>query len=111
MVMTRTLVAALAVLAGCSHHGGHAPPDMAFVPAFAARDKVDILFVLADFTILPNVPCPFLDEAFSPRITGGAAPAVRLLAVVPSLGSMCNTDYSAAVDNPAQQIIARPSAS
>jgi hypothetical protein len=55
----------------------------------------------------PNMPCPNLDSPCSPPILGGAAPAVRLDAVVPSLESMCNTDYSAAIDNLAQQIIAR----
>jgi hypothetical protein len=55
----------------------------------------------------PNMPCPLLVTPCSPPIGGGAEPAVRLDAVVPPLGSMCNTDYSAAIDNLAQQIIAR----
>lgn len=55
----------------------------------------------------PNMPCPFLADPCSPAITGGAAPSVRLDAVVPSLQSMCDTDYSAGMDNLAQQIVAR----
>jgi hypothetical protein len=53
------------------------------------------------------VMCANLGEACVPFISGGSAPAVRLDAVVPSLGSMCTQDYSAAIDNLAQQIIAR----
>jgi hypothetical protein len=56
---------------------------------------------------VPNMTCPFLEQPCSPPIFGGASPAVRLDAVVPSLGSMCNTDYSGAIDALAQQIIAR----
>ncbi len=46
--MNRLLVAALLVLGGCGHDsGGHdAGADMAFVGAFAAHDKVDILFMI-----------------------------------------------------------------
>src|SRR5437764_495423 len=44
----RMFVAALIALAGCD--GGAKPqppvPDMSFVPAFAAHDKVDILFMI-----------------------------------------------------------------
>jgi hypothetical protein len=46
--VSRIGVAALLALAGC--HGGAkqqpAAPDMSFVPAFAAHDKVDILFMI-----------------------------------------------------------------
>lgn len=58
-------------------------------------------------TCYDGTMCANLGEACSPSISGGAAPAVRLDAVVPSLGSMCDQDYSAAIDNLAQQIIAR----
>jgi hypothetical protein len=45
--MRRTFAAAaLVALAGCGHHATPAPPDMAFAGAFAAHDKVDILFMI-----------------------------------------------------------------
>ena len=44
--MYRRWSAALLLLAACSHHGTTGAPDMAFVPAFAAHDKVDLLFMV-----------------------------------------------------------------
>jgi hypothetical protein len=50
------LLAIALVVAGCgSHRAGDSAPDMAFVPAFAAHSKIDILFVIADFTLPPKL--------------------------------------------------------
>lgn len=52
--MRRVVLVLLWTLCAC--HGGSkpGPPDMAFVGAFAPHDKVDLLFVLADFTVIPK---------------------------------------------------------
>lgn len=53
--MRRIVAVVLLALGGCSHGSNpKAGPDMAFAPAFAAHANVDILFVIADFTILPK---------------------------------------------------------
>jgi hypothetical protein len=52
--MRRFLVAAVLVaLGGCKRPVSVSAPDMAFVPAFAAHDKVDLLFMIDDS---PGIP-------------------------------------------------------
>lgn len=53
--MRRLAVAALLALAACRGGSEPGPPDLAFAGAFAAHDQVDLLFVLANFTMLPKV--------------------------------------------------------
>ncbi len=81
----RPLLAVTLVLAGCGGHSGDtSSPDMAFVPAFAAHANVDILFVLADFTIIPKRQA--LVQAFPQLVAAldAAAPASYHIGVITS---------------------------
>jgi hypothetical protein len=85
----RWTVAAAFFVVACSGNGGHPQsPDMAFAPAFAAHADVDILFVLADFTILPKREA--LLSSF-PRLVqalqGGAPASYHIGVITTDLGA------------------------
>ena len=87
---------ALALFAGCGQHATPSGADMAFVPAFAAHDKVDVLFMLDNSLSTSDVPA-FVDafpkflQALDTTAMAGHPASYHLGVVTSDLGAGLNT--------------------